>query len=457
MNTIQSDSSDLLGVDPIGRLLVSFSVPAIIGMLVNALYNMVDRIFVGQGVGPLGIAGIVVGTPVSTVLIGTSMLIGIGANALFAIRLGEGRRHEVESIMGNAFTLLIALPAILAGLCLVFLDPLLVFLGASEAVLPYARDYLRIILWGAAFQSAGAGINHFIRSDGHPRTSMLTQLVGAALNTVLDPLFIFVFDMGVAGAAWATIISQAVSFTWVMVYFDSRFTKLRFRPANMVLRAPIVRATLAIGFAPFAMQLASGFLGVVMNRSLLTWGGDNAVSAMGLVTSILNLLIMPLIGLNGGGQPIMGYNYGARKFARVRRVFKLSTILGTIFMTTGFIAVQLFPAVFIRMFSRDEALVALGVRALRIATIMLPIVGFQTISSNLFQSIGKPLQGAVLSLSRQVLLLIPLVVLLPFLFGLDGVFFALPASDLISTLISIVFVKGELRRLSDIASAAPAG
>jgi Na+-driven multidrug efflux pump len=233
----------------------------------------------------------------------------------------------------------------------------------------------------------------------------------------------------------------------VLLYFNSGFTKLRFRPEHMLPRSPIVRAVLAIGFAPFAMQLASGLLGVVMNRSLLVWGGDTAVSAMGLVTSILNLLLMPLIGVNMGAQPLIGYNYGARNTDRVRRVFSLSAIFGTILAATGFLAVQIFPSAFIRMFSRDEQLVALGVRALRYATICLPIIGFQIVSSNLFQSIGKPLQGTVLSLSRQVLLLIPLILILPHFLGLNGVFFALPTADFISTILSAVLVGRELKRL----------
>jgi putative MATE family efflux protein len=280
------DPTDRIGTEKIGKLLLDFSIPAIIGMVVNAIYNIVDRIYVGQGVDPLGIAGITIDMPLIFILMAASMLIGIGANSLFSIRLGEGRRDEVEKIMGHAIVLLFLLPAVVIVILLIFVDTILIdIMGASEAVFPYAKTYLRIILYGGIFSAMGPGLNHFIRSDGHPRTSMFTQILGAGINLILDPIFIFGFGWGIAGAAWATIISKFISFLWVMFYFNSRYTKLRFRIREMKLTLSLSVKIMAIGFAPFAMQLAIGLVNILLNRSLFLYGGDVAVSAMGIVYS----------------------------------------------------------------------------------------------------------------------------------------------------------------------------
>ncbi|MDR2536590.1 MAG: MATE family efflux transporter [Treponema sp.] len=442
-------SSDRLGTERIGALLIKFSIPAIIGMLVNAIYNIVDRIYVGQGVDPLGIAGITIVMPLMMILMASSMLIGIGANALFSIRLGEGRRDEVTKIMGHAFALLFLIPGIVIVVCLIFLDPILIHvLGASEAVFPYAKTYLQIILYGGVFSAMGPGINHFIRSDGHPRTSMFTQILGAVSNIILDPIFIFVFNWGIAGAAWATCISQFISFIWVMFYFNSKWTDLRFRLADMRLELKRSLHIMAIGFAPFAMQLAIGVVNILLNRTLFLYGGDIAVTAMGIVYSILVIIFMPLQGLNQGAQPIIGYNYGAKKYERVKKTFKWAVISATFFVSLGFIVVQLFPRFFISIFSKEQGeLMEMSVRTIRICTLMLPFLGFQILSSNYFQSIGKPVQGTVLSLSRQILFYIPLLFILPKLFGIQGVFFAMPAADLGATILSALIIWRELNRL----------
>lgn len=449
MSSTASSHAERLGTEPIGALLARFSVPAIVGMIVGALYNLVDRIFVGQGVGSLALAGIAVTTPATMVMIAASMLIGIGANALFAIRMGEGRRDQVERIMGNAFVLLLSLPTVIVAFCALFLDDILRRMGASEAVLPYARDYFGILLFGLVFQTAGPGFNHFIRSDGHPRTSMLTQLIGAVLNTILDPLFIFVFDWGIAGAAWATVISQVVSFAWVFFYFNSSRTKLRFRPANMRLDPDIVRRILAIGFAPFSIQAAMSALMLVLNRTLVRYGGDLAVSAMGIALTIVNLLVMPVMGVNMGAQPIIGFNYGAKRPGRVLRAYRLSLLAACGLLSVGFLMVQLFPKPLIGLFNANDAeLIELGAFALRITCLVLPAAALPIVTSNLFQSIGKPVQGSVLSLSRQVLVLIPLIVVLPRFWGLRGIFFAFPVADAAAAAIALVLARAEVKRLS---------
>jgi putative MATE family efflux protein len=451
VKTRRSERTARLGTERIGKLLFDFSLPAIIGMLVNAIYNIVDRIYVGQGVDPLGIAGISIVMPAMMVLMAMSVLIGVGSNSLFAIRLGEGRRDEVEKIMGHAFVLLFALPFSAIVLCFVFLDDILIhILGASEAVFPYAKTYFQIILYGAIFSAMGPGINHFIRSDGHPRTSMVTQLIGAGINIILDPVFIFLFGWGIAGAAWATIISQFISFVWVMAYFNSKFTALRFRPKYMKLEPRLTGTILVMGFAPFVMQLTMSLVGVIQNHTLDAYGGDTAISAMGIVYSIMIVFFMPLQGISQGAQPIIGFNYGAKKYGRVIKTYKWAVIAGTLFISTGFALIQLFPNLFIALFSKEGGeLRDMSSYCLRVSTMLFPIIAFQIFSSQYFQAVGKPVQSTILSLSRQLLFYIPLLVLLPKVFGLDGVFFAMPAADMLAVLVTTVFMFFELRRLRE--------
>jgi putative MATE family efflux protein len=453
-------STDRIGTEKISRLLWSFSIPAIIGMLVNAIYNIVDRIYVGQGVNPLGIAGITLVMPVMMVIQAASMLVGIGANSLFAIRLGEGRSGEVEKIMGHAFVLLFLIPFIVIVIIFIFMDSILInILGAGESVFPFAKSYLRIILYGSVFAAMGPGINHFIRSDGHPRTSMTTQIIGAGLNIILDPIFIFVFGWGIAGAAWATIFSQFVSFVWVMYYFNSKYTKLRFRPRAMRLEFKVTSEILAIGFAPFAMQLAMSLVNILMNNALVQYGGDNAVTAMGIAFSILIICFMPLQGLTQGAQPIIGYNYGARHYRRVIDTVKLALVSATIFLAAGWIVIQLFPAFFVSIFTKEQGeLKTVGIRCLHIATLMFPVIGIQMIGANYFQAVGKPLQSTILSMSRQLLFYIPILSVLPRFFAryglspLDGVFAAMPCADILAVSCTTVFLLAEWKKLKSLAN-----
>ncbi|MDR2398761.1 MAG: MATE family efflux transporter, partial [Spirochaetaceae bacterium] len=322
-------------------------------------------------------------------------------------------------------------------------------LKASEAVFPYAKTYLQIILYGGIFSAMGPGINHFIRSDGHPKTSMFTQILGAVINIILDPIFIFVLDWGIAGAAWATVISQFVSFLWVMCYFKSPWTKLRFHLRNMKLEWQLSLRIMSIGFAPFAMQAAIGLVNVVLNRTLDRYGGDLAVTSMGIVYSILIIIIMPLQGLNQGVQPIIGYNYGAKQYDRVIKAYKLAVLWATIFVALGFVLIQGVPHFFIGIFRNEEgALMQMGIRSLRTCTLFLPFVGFQIITANCFQALGKPVPGTVLSLSRQILLFIPLVIILPRFFGVYGIFFAMPLADLGASILAALMIRRELKVLS---------
>jgi putative MATE family efflux protein len=451
MEKTDAQATNRLGTEKIGKLLRDFSLPAVIGMVVNTIYNIVDRIYIGQGVNPLGIAGITIVMPLMLVLLASSILIGVGANALFAIRMGEGRRHEVEKIMGHAFALLFLIPGVFIILCHCFLDTLIIrVLGASEAVFPYAKTYLRIILYGGIFSAMGPGINHFIRSDGRPKTSMLTQIIGAALNIILDPIFIFVFGMGIAGAALATIISQFISFVFVIAYFNSRFTALRFRVRNMKLELKLCVKIITIGFAPCVMTVALGLVNVIQNHTLSSYGGDMAVTTMGIVGSIIMLIFMPLQGINQGVQPIIGFNYGAKAYRRVREAYWLAVKAGTLILAAGYVMLQGFPRFFISIFTQEGGdLMRMGVRALRISTCLLPLIGFQIITSNYFLSIGKAVQGTVLGMSRQLLIYIPLLLILPRFFGLDGVFITMPLADAFSVIISGVFIRRELKRMKD--------
>lgn len=442
------DRTKQLGEARVSQLLLKFSIPAITGMVVNALYNVVDRIFIGQGVGRNGIAGITVSFPLMTVMMALAMLIGLGATALISIRLGEQRKEDAELILGNALVCLIGIAVMVMTFGLIFINPLLKLFGASAVVLPYARDYLRIILLGDIFMSIGFGMNHCIRAEGNPKVAMSTMLLGAILNTILDPIFIFNFGWGIKGAAWATIISQAASAAWVLSYFLRQKGHLKIYTNNLKLKLAVVREITALGSAPFLMQMAASVIGIILNNSLIRYGGDLAISAMGIVNSIGMLFLMPLFGINQGAQPIIGYNYGAEKFDRVKKTLKLAISAATLVVLIGFIMVRLFPESLVRLFSkRDPELIAFASGAMQIFLSMLPIIGFQIVSANYFQAVGKPRQSMILSLSRQVLLLIPALLILPRFFGLNGVFYAGPVSDFGASLITSVCLFFEMKHL----------
>lgn len=445
------DRAKLLGEEKVSKLLIKFSLPAIVGMTVNAIYNIVDRIFIGNFVDSLGLGGITIAFPIMIILMAFGMLIGIGATSLISIRLGEGKKEEAELILGNAMVLLIVVSLTLSILGSIFLDPILKLFGASPQILPYAKEYLSIILLGAVFQSIGFGMNNFIRADGSPKMAMATMLIGAILNTILDPVFIIVFNMGIKGAALATIISQAVSATWVLNYFFSGKSSLKLKKENWILKSHIVKNILAIGSAPFAMQVAASGITTLLNRSLLAYGGDLAVSAYGAINSFSTILLMPIFGINQGSQPIIGYNYGAKNYDRVKKAFLLAITAATTITIIGFIVTRIFPAQLVALFnSKDKELVDIGANGMKIFFTMLPLIGFQIVSSNYFQATGKPKQAMLLSLSRQVLMLIPAILILPRFFGLNGVWMAGPTADFFSSLLTGAFILYELKKLQQL-------
>lgn len=448
-----NERSKMLGEENIGKLLLKFSIPAIVGMMVNALYNVVDRIFIGRGVGQLAIGGIFVGFPISLVLMAFAMLIGIGGNSLVSIKLGQKRKDEAELILGNAIVALLGISITISVLGLIFLEPLLKAFGASENILPYSYDYMKIILIGAPLQAVGFGMNNFIRGEGNPKIAMGTMLIGAILNIILDAFFILVLEMGIKGAALATIISQGVSAIWVMRYFLRGRSVLKIKKENLVLKKDVIKNILSIGFAPFGMQIGASMVTVLLNNSLRTYGGDVATSSMGVIHSITMMVLMPVFGVNQGVQPIIGFNYGAKQFERVKKALKLAIIGATTIVTIGFLVTQIFPEKLIQVFIEDEQglaqILGVAIPGLRIYLSMLPIIGFQIISSNYFQATGKPKHAMVLSLSRQVLVLIPALLILPKIFGLTGVWLAGPVSDLTTSIITGFFLIRDLRQLDN--------
>ncbi|MDD4787137.1 MAG: MATE family efflux transporter [Pirellulales bacterium] len=442
------DRATRLGEGGIGSLLLKFSTPAIVGMIAQALYNVVDRIFVGQGIGPQGIAGVTVAFPFMMVMMAFGMLVGFGAASLISIRLGQKRRAEAEQALGNGLVLLAGIGVAITVVGLLFLDPGLRLFGASPAVLPYARQYLQVILLGAVFQTVGFGLNAVIRGEGNPRIAMATMLIGAVLNTILDPILIFGFGWAMRGAALATVLSQAVSATWVLSYFLRGRSLLRLRACHLRLRAAVCLPIVAMGSPQFTMHIAASVINGILNNQLYAYGGDLAISAMGVVYAVMMLVIMPIFGINQGAQPIIGYNYGAGNYDRVKKTLQAAAAVATLICMSGFLAVMLYPTKVIALFSRDEpALVELGARAICICLAMLPIVGFQIVGASYFQAVGKPKHAMFLGLSRQVLLLIPAVLILPRLFGLDGLWAALPAADLGSSVLTGIWLFAELRHL----------
>ena len=437
-----------LGTSSIPSLIVKFSLPSVFGMLVSALYNVVDRIFIGQGVGPLGIAGATIAFPLMMVQIAFATLIGMGATSLISINLGRQDRATAEHVLGNGFALIIVVALSVSGLGLIFLDPLLRIFGASETVLPFARDYTGIILAGTIFQVLALGVNNFIRGEGNPKTAMISMFIGAVLNALLCPLFIFVLHMGMRGAAIATVLSQAVSAVWVLYYYLSGRSVLKLKASMMLPRKAIVLPILAIGSAPFAVNLAASLVNGIMNNQLQRYGGEMAVSSMGVVFALVSLFIMIAFGINGGVQPIIGYNYGAKQPQRVRQAALFAIGAVTVLFTVGFGIVQLFPRPLVLLFAGTSTELAdMSAFALQRVLLCMPLIGFQIVSSGYFMAVGKPKQSMVLSLSRQVLFLIPLLYILPALGGLGGLWFAPAAADLLAACVTAVFFAREMRLL----------
>ncbi|GAA0738114.1 MATE family efflux transporter [Clostridium oceanicum] len=443
------DRQKQLGKENIKRLLWRFSIPAIVGMMVNALYNIVDRAYIGhiKGVGSLAITGVGLTLPIMTMIMAFSMLVGIGAAALISIRLGQKRKDEAEKILGNAFTLLCIIMVSIGIIGVIFIDPILKSFGASDATFGFAKQYIVIILLGCITNGLGFGLNNSIRAEGNPKMAMITMLLGAILNLILDPIFIFVFNMGIRGGAIATIISQTANTIWVISYFVGKKSSLKIKKENLKIKKDIVLSIFSIGMAPFFMQLAASAVNIITNNALKSTGGDLAIGAMTIITSVSLVFLMPIFGINQGSQPIIGYNFGAQQYKRVKDTLKIAIIAATCIVVVGFSLVQIFPEAIIKIFNKDPKLIDIGVKGIKTFLLMLPIIGFQVVASNYFQAVGKAKIATFLSLLRQVIILIPLLLILPNKLGLEGVWMCGPISDAISSVVTAVLIFREMKNL----------
>ena len=433
----------------IPRVMWKYFLPAFASVIIHSLYNIVDRIYIGQGIGALALSGLSAIFPIMIIMMAFGMLIGMGAGVRVSLNLGKKDFDKAEKVLGNAFVLMILVSVLLMILGFLLKDPLLRFFGVGEETFNYADEYLSIILLGSVFNITGYSLNNIIRSEGNAKIAMVSIFIAAGLNIILDPVFIFWLDMGVRGAAIATVISQFVLFVWVFIHFNSQRSLIKLKLRNLRLSRDIIWHILTVGFAPFAMQIASSIVFGTYNIQLIKYGNDIAIGAMGIIMSIAMLLIMSVIAINMASQPITGFNYGAENYRRVKRTLVIGLISATGISVFGFIVAQLFPGFIIKLFNTsDPELMDVGIHGLRIFLLALPLVGFQIITGNYFQATGKAGTAAFLSLMRQVIVLIPLLFILPEYFGLTGVWMAGPVSDTISAMVVSVFLIRELRALS---------
>lgn len=438
-----------LGDAPIGKLLLQYSIPAIIGMVVNALYNIVDRMFIGNipNIGSLAITGVGITMPIMTIILAFGMLIGIGATANISLNLGKGNRPTAEKLLGNAFTLSIIVGLAIAIVGTICANPILNLFGASENTLFYAKEYLNIILLGCTFNILSFSLNSTVRADGNPKMSSFTMVIGCGTNIILDYVFIFILNLGVKGAALATIISQAITFFIILYYYTAGNSNLKLKVENFKLKKHLVTMTFAIGIAPFATQIANSLVQVIANNALKTYGSDLAIGAMTVISSLNIIFMMPIFGINQGCQPIIGFNYGAKKYERAKEAFKYATIAACVICIIGFISIQCFPTQIISLFNNDPELTTLAIKGIRIYLLMMPVVGINIVATSYYQSIGKAKISMFVSLLRQVILLIPFTIILPKFIGLDGVWAAGACSDSLSVIITLVLLKKEFKQL----------
>jgi len=428
-----------------------YFVPAFIGVMMNALYNIVDRVFIGRGVGALALSGLSVIFPIMILVAAFGMLIGVGAGVRISINLGKRDVNQAEKVLGNGVSLMIIVSLLVTVIGFVVKNPLLRSFGATGETIGYANDYLDIILLGTIFQVVGFSLNNIIRSEGNAKIAMYSMLLSAGTNLVLDPIFIFVLKMGVQGAAIATVISQVLLTVWVLRHFKSSRAVVKLHVRNLKLEPVIIFRIVSIGMAPFAMQLAASLVQAIFNTQLIRFSSDVAVGAMGIINSVVIMIIMSMIAINMALQPIVGFNYGARQFHRVKEAWFLAMKSATWIAVISFIVVEIFPGEIVRLFNNEnEELFRIGVRGLRIFTLMLPVVGYQVIVSSYFQSIGKAGIAMFLTLLRQVIVLMPLLFILPKFFNLTGVWMASPISDFISATVVFFITLREVKILNEL-------
>ena len=428
-------------------LLIELSVPAMIGMIVNAIYNIVDRMFIGNAphLGSIGWAGITISYPVTLILMALSLMAGVGGATRFSIALGAKQDDDAKYYQGNALMITVIFGLFFMIVGNLFMDPILTILGASDQVLPHAKAYLSIILYGAVFQCVAMCGNNFSRAQGNARNAMVSQLLGAGFNILFDYILIVQCHMGMEGAALATIGGQFLSMVWQLMFLFGKRGLIQCQFEHMKLKKHFTYMIIKTGLPAFLMQMSTSVLNIVINGTLGTYGGDTAISTVGIITSVQTLMLMPLTGMTQGQQPIISYNFGAKCYHRVKETLKYTIIGASLIAVAGFLAIELFPALIISMFNQEAEIIHLGSTALRIWFLCLPLVGCQTMCANFFQAIGMVKQSSFLNLLRQCLLLIPLILILSFAFGLYGVFVAVPIADLVAFIITMYLIKKEMK------------
>ncbi len=437
----------LLRTEPIGKLLLRYSLPAIAAMVVFSLYNIIDSIFIGHGVGPLAISGLAITFPVMNLTFALVLLVGIGGASICSIRLGQQDVDGATRVLGNVLVLGLINGVTFGFLSQLVLDPVLMAFGASEHTLPYARDFMQIILYGLPITCTMFGLNHIMRATGYPQKAMLSAVLTVGMNVILAPIFIFWLEWGIRGAAVATVLSQCVGMVWVLSHFRNPKSAVHFQKGTFRLRRKIVSSIFSIGMSPFLLNVCACLVTVLINIGLKRYGGDMAIGAFGILNRILILFVMLVMGLTQGMQPIVGYNYGAQQFDRVKQTLKYGVITGGLITTAGFLAGQFAPEIVARMFTDDTGLIALSVEGMHLATLVFPLVGIQIVVGNFFQSIGKAKLSIFLSLTRQLLFLAPCLLILPHFFDLKGIWISLPVSDSLSFVSSMGVLYMFLREM----------
>ena len=435
-----------LGTKPVGSLLMQYAIPAIVAMVASSLYNMVDSIFIGQGVGPMAISGLAITFPFMNLSGAIGACIGVGASTYLSVKLGQKDYSMAQRILGNSVVLKIITGIIFGAICLLFLDPILRFFGASDNTLPYAHEYMVVILLGNVFTHLYFGMNALLRAASKPKQAMYATIFTVVLNTALDPIFIYTLDMGIRGAALATILSQTTALCWQIKQFSNPHELLHFKRGIYKLDWSIIKNILAIGVSPLAMNTCSCIIVIFINTALVKYGGDLAVGAFGIANRIGFLFFMIVMGINQGMQPIAGYNYGAMHFDRMLKVLKLSMISATAIMAFGWLVGELMPYPCARLFTTDAELIEQAVKGIRLNMIAFPLIGSQAVITNFFQSIGKAKISIFLSLSRQMIFLLPLLVALPPMLGVDGVWYALPTSDTVAFIVTWIIMIRYMRK-----------
>lgn len=452
--TNENSSIIKLGEQKIGRLLFVYSAPSIIAMTASALYHITDSYFIGHGAGAMAISGLAITFPVMNLAAAFGSLVGAGAAAIMSLRLGQKDYDIAKKILGNVLLLNIIIGILFSTITLLFLDPLLVFFGATEQTLPYAHDFMFIILLGNVITHIYLGLNALLRSLGRPIKSMIATIITVVLNLILNPLFIFKFGLGIKGSALATIISQTIVMIWQIILFLNKKQEIHIERKIFKFNAKICKDIFSIGISPFLMNLASCIIVIIINKALLSNGGDLAVGAYGIINRIATLFVLIVFGLNQGMQPIAGYNYGAKLYKRVSEVLKNAIFFATIVMTLGFIVIMIFPqaiaSFFIdsKNFTDAANLIDITADGLRTVFIFFPIIGFQMVATTFFQSIGMAKKAIFLSLTRQVIFLIPFLLILPHFLGIRGVWLSLPLSDLISTILTLILLVTQYKKLN---------